>query len=174
MQKVVFVGDAGVGKTRLLMRVRDDAKLLEKNSSPETLPTNLEPFDLGPMTVYDTPGSRDFDRLRPMLCEDAMLFVVCFSFVDRQSLESVESRWMPSIKKQWPDSRVILVGTKSDLWESSDLIPQGVVEDVTAGDHYPCSSVLGDGCDQVVAALMSQMQDTDRNEARSSASCKAM
>ena len=43
------------------------------------------------------------------------VFLVCFSLVDKDSLDNVKSIWIPEIRHHNPKTPIILVGTKKDL-----------------------------------------------------------
>ena len=87
--KLVFVGQTAVGKTSVIM-----------TWSQEVFPDLYEPtvFDTyhGTKTfkeaeinlqIWDTAGHEDLGRLRPIAYNGADCFLVCFSLVDRQSLD---------------------------------------------------------------------------------------
>ena len=42
--------------------------------------------------IHDSPGSGDYDRLRPLVYPQTDVFLVCFSVVDPPSFENVEEK----------------------------------------------------------------------------------
>lgn len=54
------------------------------------------------------------------------VFIVCFSLVDKDSLDNVEQFWMPRIRSLGKDIPVILVGTQLDMRKTNE---QGHVSD---------------------------------------------
>ena len=51
-----------------------------------------------------------------MSYNDAHAFIVCFSLNDDQSLEAVDKKWLPELKRLAPPhTPVVLCGTKLDL-----------------------------------------------------------
>ena len=48
--------------------------------------------------VFDTAGQEEYDRLRPMAYTDTDVFIVCFSMVDRDSLENILNKWAPEVR----------------------------------------------------------------------------
>ena len=47
--------------------------------------------------VFDTAGQEEYDKLRPMAYTDTDVFVVCFSMVDKDSLENILNKWTPEV-----------------------------------------------------------------------------
>lgn len=124
--KLVVVGDGGVGKTSML------------NSYCEnTFDDNYEPtvFDNYSCTVladgfpvtlslWDTAGQEDFDRLRGLSYAETDVFLVCYSLVNPTSLANVVSKWVPEVKLGCPSAKIILCGTKSDLRYNARFVGQ--------------------------------------------------
>jgi GTPase SAR1 family protein len=52
--------------------------------------------------------------LRPHLYQDTNVFLVCFSFDNFSSFESVQDKWYFELEKLCPRAKKILVGTKLD------------------------------------------------------------
>lgn len=48
------------------------------------------------------------------------IFIVCFSLVDRDSLDSVENFWMPKIRSVGKYIPIVLVGTQSDMRNATE------------------------------------------------------
>ncbi len=61
-------------------------------------------------------------RDRPLFFQDATLFWICFSVVDPPSFEQVLARWVPEVRYHCPYVPIVLVGTKSDLREDSQIL----------------------------------------------------
>lgn len=51
---------------------------------------------------------------------DTHVFCVCFSLVDRKTLEHVKTAWKPELDHHCPGAPIVLVGTKLDLREGKD------------------------------------------------------
>lgn len=115
--KCVVVGDEAVGKTCLLISY-------ESNAFPgEYVPTVFDHYianvvvDDKPisLSLWDTPTHGSYDRLRSLSYPRTDVIIICFSLVDRTSLESVKAKWYPEVSYHCPNSPIILVGTKVDL-----------------------------------------------------------
>jgi small GTP-binding protein len=64
--------------------------------------------------LWNTATAPEYDRLRPLAYPRTDVFVVVFSCVSRESIQSVP-RWLQEIHHHCPNTPFILVGTKTDL-----------------------------------------------------------
>lgn len=115
--KCVVVGDGAVGKTCMLIV-----------ATQNTFPTDYVPtvFDNYPMdimvngqeyelTLFDTAGQEDYDKLRPMSYDNTDVFLLCFSIAEPDSLSNVKVKWIKELSLHCPKTPVVLVGTQMDL-----------------------------------------------------------
>ena len=115
--KLVFVGDTAVGKTSVIM-----------TWTQEVFPSLYEPtvFDTYNGTknykgsevklqIWDTAGHEDLGRLRPIAYANTDCFIICFSLMDKSSLENACQKWISEVKTTARACPCILVGTKMDL-----------------------------------------------------------
>eukprot|EP00762_Andalucia_godoyi_P002324 ANDGO_07497.mRNA.1 Rho-related protein racB len=119
--KLVVVGDGAVGKTSLLL-------VYANNEFPEKyVPTVFDNCTVNvsvdgstiQLSLWDTAGQEEYDRLRPLSYPNTHVFLVCFSLVDRSSYANVLQKWYPEVRHNSPDTPIILVGTKADLREDA-------------------------------------------------------
>jgi len=115
--KLVVVGDGGVGKTCLLI-------CYCKGDYPkEYVPTVFDNYvvsltaggELVELSLYDTAGQEEYDRLRPLSYANADVLLICFSVMSSTSLENVKTKWVKEVKHYRPNSPILLIGTKKDL-----------------------------------------------------------
>lgn len=119
--RIVAVGDGAVGKTCMLVVFKGDP-----------FPTDYEPTIFENhhemrtyqgkqyvLHLWDTAGQEEYDRLRPMSYAKCDVVLICFALNSPETLKSVTSQWILEIKEYCPKSVVVLVGTKSDLWDKS-------------------------------------------------------
>ena len=117
--KLVFVGDTAVGKTSVIM-----------TWTQEVFPSLYEPtvFDTYNGTknykgsevklqIWDTAGHDDLGRLRPIAYANTDCFIICFSLMQKNSLENACKKWISEVKTTARSCPCILVGTKLDLRE---------------------------------------------------------
>jgi small GTP-binding protein len=143
--KVVVVGDGAVGKTSLLCRYAN-------NYFPEHdfLPTIFDNFSTNTVymnqtfnvSLWDTAGSEDYDRLRPLSYRGADIFMLCVDLVNAHSLQN-GAKWLEELTDHAPGVPILLCGTKMDLRVNKEYIKEarkknGLIQPVTfdAGCEY--------------------------------------
>uniref|UniRef100_A0A7N4PX12 Ras homolog family member A n=1 Tax=Sarcophilus harrisii TaxID=9305 RepID=A0A7N4PX12_SARHA len=116
-KKLVIVGDGACGKTCLLI-------VFSKDQFPEVyVPTVFENYvaDIEvdgkqvELALWDTAGQEDYHRLRPLSYPDTNVVLTCFSIDSSDSLDNVQTKWIPEVKHFCPNVPIILVGNKKDL-----------------------------------------------------------
>jgi Rho family protein len=70
------------------------------------------------LSLWDTAGQEEFDRLRSLSYDDTDLIMLCYAVDSKDSLENVESKWVGEIADNCPDVKLVLVALKCDLRES--------------------------------------------------------
>ena len=121
--KCVIVGDGTVGKTSLVMTYTLN------NFPHDFLPAVFDNYSssllkkikntLYAPSIMDTIALEDHKSTRISSYQDADVIIVCFSLISQSSMQNVENLWIPEIKENCPNVPYILVGTKSDLRDSS-------------------------------------------------------
>ena len=69
------------------------------------------------LQIWDTAGHDDLGRLRPIAYAGTKCFIICFSLMQRNSLNNACKKWMSEVKTTARTCPCILVGTKLDLRE---------------------------------------------------------
>ncbi|KAL9042932.1 MAG: hypothetical protein Q9214_003646 [Letrouitia sp. 1 TL-2023] len=128
-RKLVLLGDGACGKTSLL-----------NVFTRGYFPTVYEPTVFGndacksenyvhdifvdgvhiELSLWDTAGQEEFDRLRSLSYDDTHTIMLCFSVDSRDSLENVETKWVGEIAENCQGVKLVLVALKCDLRASSD------------------------------------------------------
>ncbi len=83
------------------------------------------------LSLWDTAGQEEFDRLRSLSYDDTHAIMLCFSVDSKDSLENVESKWVGEIAENCQGVKLVLVALKCDLRE------QGGDEDGAEGAEVP-------------------------------------
>ncbi|CAG8614901.1 14121_t:CDS:2 [Funneliformis mosseae] len=123
-RKLVVLGDGACGKTSLL-------NVFTRGYFPQVYePTVFENYvhDIWidnqqiELSLWDTAGQEEFDRLRSLSYADTHVVMLCFAVDHRDSLENIESKWMSEITEHCPGVKLVLVALKCDLREDSNII----------------------------------------------------
>lgn len=78
------------------------------------------------LSLWDTAGQEEFDRLRSLSYDDTHAIMLCFSVDSKDSLENVETKWVGEIAENCQGVKLVLVAMKCDLREQGeDGEPEG-------------------------------------------------
>jgi Rho family protein len=77
------------------------------------------------LSLWDTAGQEEFDRLRSLSYDDTHAILLCFSVDSKDSLENVESKWVGEIADNCPGVKLVLVALKCDLREAEEEDAEG-------------------------------------------------
>ena len=142
--KCVVVGDGAVGKTSMLMSYGHDS------FPTEYVPTVFDNYTATvevdgkavTLSLWDTAGQEDYDRLRPLSYPGTDVFLVCYSVVDPQSFENASKKWLPELKTNAQSVPTILVGTKLDLKSDEEYLDdKGVTPVETSEGEKKCQEL---------------------------------
>jgi Ras-related C3 botulinum toxin substrate 1 len=187
--KCVVVGDGAVGKTSLLI------SYTTKSVLTEYIPTIFDNYSANCMvdgvivhiSLWDTAGEEEYDRLRPLSYYETDIFLVGFSVISPVSLSNVRNKWVPEINHFAPNTPYILVGTKSDLRNDLNVLSmlkdrgitpisydQGVslAKEIGAVKYMECSSIHHRGVNEIfnqaiITVLTATAPQTDITKRRS-------
>jgi len=115
-----MVGDAGVGKTSLMVRYVSGGF---EESYVESLGVSfLEKRIRLPdaevvMAIWDLAGGREHRAMLPTACAEALVILFVFDLTDVRSLRAVRD-WFKLVRKSNPTARPLLVGTKFDAFHT--------------------------------------------------------
>lgn len=113
--KLALVGDAGVGKSSVLLRYVDsrfDSTItLGVSFMEKTISVNKN--TKCNMSIWDLGGS--FSALLPIVCESSVAVVFMFDLTRRESLESIKT-WYKQVRAINKTAIPFLCGTKFDLF----------------------------------------------------------
>jgi len=147
--RVIFIGDAGVGKTSIIIRVT--------TGSFDTSPSPTVGAGVRPVTIrvrdasckfhlWDTAGQEIYRSIVPLYFKQAVVAVVVFSLTDANSFSNLQL-WIDMLKEHAPHPvPVVIVGNKTDLDNPS--VDAGAAKAWAASRNFPfflTSAVSGDG-----------------------------
>lgn len=188
--KCVLVGDSGVGKSNVA------ARMSSRNFKEEYQPTLFDNYaatvfiDEKPFhfSLFDTAGKEDYDRLRVISYMNCDVFLVCFAIDDINSLKSVETNWVPELRRYLPKTPFILVGTRADRRDDntgnkvdtncqvSYKQAMALSSKVGAICYVECSSLSGDGIQDLIKETVETVVKTldCSNKSRTCCSCSIL
>jgi len=186
-RKLVLLGDGACGKTSLL-------NVFTRGYFPTVYePTVFENYvhDIFidnvhvELSLWDTAGQEEFDRLRSLSYDDTHAIMLCFSVDSPDSLENVETKWVGEIAENCPGVKLVLVALKCDLRRreeaDDDENPQPekpminydeglkVAERIRALRYLECSAMKNRGVNEAfteaarVALSVKNSKDRDRS-----------
>ncbi|EGV65966.1 Rho GTPase [Yamadazyma tenuis] len=121
-RKIVILGDGACGKTSLL-------NVFTRGYFPQVYePTVFENYvhdifidgQSVQLSLWDTAGQEEFDRLRSLSYSDTHCIMLCFSIDSPDSLENVQTRWVGEIADNCEGVKLVLVALKCDLRSNED------------------------------------------------------
>lgn len=124
--KIVLIGEAGVGKTSIIMQFVDQTFQEEIQSSAggtycsKTLSYSTNKY-LN-IELWDTAGQERYRSLTKMFYADANAAVLVYDITRKETFDELKNYWADQIKER-SDEGVILaiVGNKEDLYESEQV-----------------------------------------------------
>ncbi|CAN8025803.1 unnamed protein product [Ixodes persulcatus] len=179
-RKLVAVGDGSCGKTCLLI------SYCSEEFPTSYVPTVFETYSSivqwcqqrVRLSLWDTAGEEDYDRLRPLSYSQASAVLVCFALDNRDSFVNVEFKWEPEIRHYLPKVPIVLVGNKLDLRDShvapevrprnykppvSTREGRSLAERIRASAYVECSALTRQGIPEVFdAAIKASLQSVGR------------
>ncbi|KZS94389.1 ras-domain-containing protein [Sistotremastrum niveocremeum HHB9708] len=122
-RKAVVCGDGACGKTSLL-------NVFTRGFFTQVYePTVFENYvqdltidgQLVELSLWDTAGQEDFDRLRSLSYAETHVVMLCFSVDNPTSLENIETKWIDEIVEHCPGVKLVLVALKCDLRDDRNV-----------------------------------------------------
>ena len=138
------------------------------------------------LALWDTAGQEDYERLRPLAYSKAHVILIGFSVDSPDSFENVKAKWAEEARDRCPGIPLILVGLKKDLREDAVAIEEmrkrsqrfittsqgnDMKEMIGARKYLECSSLTGEGVDDVFEAATRAAMIAGDTERRSKGCC---
>ncbi|KAJ7281850.1 ras family-domain-containing protein [Mycena rebaudengoi] len=116
-RKVVVCGDGACGKTSLLNVFTRGffSQVYEPTVFENYVHDILVDDQQVELSLWDTAGQEEFDRLRSLSYAETHVIMICFSVDNPISLENVETKWLEEILEYCPGVKLVLVALKCDL-----------------------------------------------------------
>eukprot|EP01095_Lingulamoeba_sp_RSL-Kostka_P008287 TRINITY_DN273_c0_g1_i2.p1 TRINITY_DN273_c0_g1~~TRINITY_DN273_c0_g1_i2.p1 ORF type:complete len:208 (+),score=75.94 TRINITY_DN273_c0_g1_i2:38-625(+) len=160
--KCVVVGDSAVGKTTFLY------SYVNNKFPDEYIPTVMDKYSADVivdgaqvnLTILDTAGQEDYDRLRPLSYPQTDIFFLMYSVDNPSSYETIQKKYASEVKDNCPNVPIIVIATKTDLREDEETINllsektlapvseedgRNLSEKIGAGGYLECSALKNKG-----------------------------
>ncbi|KAH8824425.1 P-loop containing nucleoside triphosphate hydrolase protein [Flagelloscypha sp. PMI_526] len=161
-RKLIIIGDGGVGKTSLFIKFGHG--VFPEGYVPTVFANYVADLLIDQnnveLSLWDTPGQQEYDRLRPLSYPDSHIAFLAFSIGSPHSLENVQEKWTPELRHYLPKAAVILVGCKKDVRNDKRALQElaetdkrpisseegmAVAAKIMASQYLECSARTGEG-----------------------------
>lgn len=116
-KKLVVLGDGACGKTSMLVVFTEG--YFPTDYEPTVFENYVETLNVDgtmvELSLWDTAGQEEYDRLRSLSYADTNVVMICFSVERPESLENVEAKWIHEVNRYCSGVRIVLVALKCDL-----------------------------------------------------------
>ncbi|OHS93328.1 Ras-related protein Rab-22A [Tritrichomonas foetus] len=160
--KIVMLGDSGVGKTSLVTRwIRnsyrpDQAPTIGAAYQQNTVEIRGEQHKI---QVWDTAGEEKYRAMAPIYSQGAFGALVVFDLTRKQSMHNVVD-WIKCLELNG-DIPVVVAGNKSDLDSEREVTMEEAIQFVNdiGYTYFETSANNGSGVDEAFIELISQAID---------------
>jgi len=157
--KYIILGDSGVGKTSLIKRY---SKNVWDPNVEETIGVAFESLVCDifntkvRLHIWDTAGQERYRALTKMYYRETMGIICVFDMSSEKSFEAL-GKWMSDIRENCDNCvQIIILGNKSDLLESSYVIPKTKIENFCKANnvtYFQVSAKSGMGISRAIDHL---------------------
>ena len=120
--KIIFVGDAGVGKTTIINRINDNEF---QSAYDATIGVDFWPKKINfrgneiTLQIWDTAGQERYRGLIPSYVRNSSIVFIVFDITNRKTFESIP-KWIELIKSI-EKNILVLIGNKEDLKDKREV-----------------------------------------------------
>ena len=125
--KIILIGDSGVGKTSLTIRL---TQKLFNEKAKSTIGFDIFKYvakindKVFKLQIWDTCGLEEFSACTPSLYKNASLAIIVYAINDRKTFKHLEN-WTNLVKANSnPETLIFIVGNKKDLEKENNRIIQ--------------------------------------------------
>ena len=178
-KQIILVGDSGCGKSALAIR------LTHSLFSEKYIPTEFESFTTDietqagyvKLTLQDVSGAKESAEVRKLAYQGCDAILLCFDVTDKESYQSIETRWVPEITAVSPGIPVFVAACKKDAAaeeencqdDDDDVFSKEIetlVEKIGAVGYLECSASTNHNVEQIfyqiIEAKTQKQQSTVR------------
>ena len=161
--KVVFVGDAAVGKTQIINKFVNDKfdasyKLtVGVEFAPKVVDFENKKIKL---QLWDTAGQESYKSIIKNYYKDSHLIAFVYDINTRDSFNSILKYWVEDVKKQNKDAKFLLVGNKCDLKEDKRQVTKEEAKKYAEDNNMKfieVSAKTGEGINDMFNYIISEL-----------------
>nr|ADM89081.1 Lea/Rab family small GTPase [Sinohyriopsis cumingii] len=158
--KAVLLGDVGVGKSSLFLRIKDDVfdERLQSTVGIESCLKSLY-VDRAEISfqIWDTAGVEKFQSLSRSYYRNTQVVLLVYSVHDSTSLQRL-TKWIKDTEDHSPNAMKFLIGNKCDQEKSvSDQSAHNFAATHECADVFLTSAKTGEGIDQALVKITEQL-----------------
>ena len=125
--KVVLLGEAGVGKTCIIKQFIEKKfdESTESSLSAQFVSKTIEYVDFGKtikFDIWDTVGQEKFRSIAKIFYKDAKVIILVYDITSKKSFDALNNFWYDEIRNNCNDAVVLaVVGNKNDLYNNQQV-----------------------------------------------------
>ena len=160
--KVVFVGDAAVGKTQIINKfVNDKFDASYQLTVGVEFASKVVDFENKKikLQLWDTAGQENYRNITKKYYNTSHLIAFVYDISARDSFNSILKYWVEDVKKQNKDAKFLLVGNKYDLAEERRTVTEEEAKQYAENNgmkFFEVSAKTGDGIDDMFKYIISE------------------
>lgn len=113
--KILIIGNKNTGKTALIEKIVDNKFTITKHIPTFGVSFFQKKINEKKIEFWDCSGSEEYIYFINMLFCDASYIFLCFDVSELSSYQSIKTFWLPFLKENKVDSKIIIIGNKNDL-----------------------------------------------------------
>ena len=132
-EKVVFIGESGVGKTCIIARFIKGIYVEGVSSTAASYASKtIDIPELGEsitFDIWDTAGQEKYRSLTKFFFKGAKMAILVYDITHRESFDNLKSVWLKELKEHGEEHIVLgIAGNKSDLYDE-EVVPEQEARD---------------------------------------------
>ena len=168
--KVVFVGDAAVGKTQIISRYVKN--IFETDYTP-TISVEFTRKEVEfknkerKLQLWDTAGQESYKSIIKNYYKDSHLIAFVYDIKARDSFNSILNYWVEDVKTQNKDAIFLLVGNKLDLEDKRQVSTEEAKKYAEENEmkFFEVSAKTGESIDDMFEYIISELlKDMEKEE----------
>ena len=160
--KVVFLGDAAVGKTQIINKfVNDKFDASYQLTIGIEFATKVVDFENKKieLQLWDTAGQENYRSITKKYYNTSRLIAFVYDITSKDSFNNI-SKWVDEVKIQNKDAKFLLVGNKYDLAEERRAVTEEEAKQYAENNgmkFFEVSAKTGDGINDMFNYIISEL-----------------